>query len=72
MKNRLRVLRAERDGMTQLQLSLKTKINQSKLSLIENGHIEASDDERVALATALESTVAELFPVAVAEQQATA
>lgn len=60
-KNRLRVLRAERE-VTQLQLSRKTKINQSKLSLIENGYVDPSETERSVIADALESTVGEIFP----------
>lgn len=47
---------------TQLQLSLKAKLNQSRISLIENGYADPSPDERARLAKAFGMEEAELFP----------
>ena len=58
--NRLRVLRAER-RMSQFSLRLKTGINQSKISFIENDLIEATKDEKEKLAEALEVGVEKIF-----------
>lgn len=60
-KNRLRVVRAEKH-LTQIRLALKTKIHQSRLSLIENGYAPPTDDERGAIAKALGLSVQEIFP----------
>lgn len=59
--NRLRVLRAER-RKTQIAIAQASGMYPSKLSLIENGYIEPSDDERAALAKALGVSEAEAFP----------
>ena len=61
VKNRLRVLRAER-RITQFLLAKKAGMYASQLSYIENGHIQPSDDERRALAKALGVSVQEVFP----------
>ena len=50
--NRLKVVRAEKK-MTQFKLSVLTGIIQSRLSYIENGLIEPSEDERKSNAEAL-------------------
>ena len=50
--NRLRVLRAEK-RMTQFEIRIATGINQSKLSMIENGLIVPSQQEREKIAEAL-------------------
>ncbi len=62
-RNRLRVLRAER-RITQLALARKTRINPTRISFIENGHVDPTPDERDRLARALKTEVAELFPPA--------
>ena len=58
--NRLRVVRAEK-RMSQFSLRLKTGINQSKISFIENDLIEAAREEKQKLANALGVTVSEIF-----------
>lgn len=63
--NRLRVLRAER-RLTQEDVEARTrnpKVLQSKLSLIENDHIEPTQAERRSIARALRVTVEEAFPL---------
>lgn len=67
-KNRLRVVRADRD-VSQVELAFKTGINQSKISLIENGYVEPSKEEREDIAAALSAfgsgtpvTPEEIFP----------
>jgi len=57
--NRLRVLRAEQ-RVTQLTLSRKAHINPSRISFIENGHVEPTPEERAKLAKALRVTESEL------------
>lgn len=59
--NRLRVWRADRH-VTQFKLAHKSGIATSRISQIENGHIEPTQDERDRLARALKADVAEVFP----------
>lgn len=61
--NRLRVLRAERH-MTQFQLANKSRLTPSRISFIENGHIEPTPTERAALARAFKVSEPEVFPEA--------
>ena len=58
--NRLRIIRAEK-GITQFDLRIKTGINQSKISLAENGYIELRDDEKEKIAKALNCKVTDIF-----------
>lgn len=67
MKNRLRVRRAELD-VTQFQVAKKVGFDAAKLSRIENGLVDPSADDIAALAKALKSTPAELFPTLAAQQ----
>lgn len=60
-RNRLRVWRAERN-ITQMRLAMKVKMQPARLSHIENGHVEPSENERVALARALSAPLHEVFP----------
>lgn len=62
--NRLRVLRAER-RMTQLALGRKAHINQTRISFIENGHVEPTAAERSDLARAFSVDESQVFPDAV-------
>ena len=48
-------------GKTQDQLYLETGIIQSKISRIENGFVTPREDEKKALAEALDCTPEELF-----------
>ena len=68
--NRLRVLRAEH-RITQEQIAAKThgELTQTRISLIENGHAEATDAEKRLLARVLKSTVLEVFPEAGADSE---
>lgn len=59
--NRLRVARAER-RMTQLDLARAAGVSQSTLSLIENGYVEPTPDQRADFARILETPETELFP----------
>ena len=61
MKNRLRVMRAEK-RITQLRVALKAKMQPSRLSHIENGHVEPSETERKRLARALGASLQDVFP----------
>lgn len=49
-------------GITQDVLSFRTKLSQSRICRIEKGLTEASEAEREAIAEALETTIAEVFP----------
>lgn len=60
MNNRLREIRVIR-RVTQFKLRLSTGIHQSKISLIENGLVEPSEDEKRRLANALGSDVKKIF-----------
>lgn len=49
-------------GLNQWDISVKTGIPQSKLSLIERGYIEPREDEKRKIAKVLGCKVAEIFP----------
>ena len=59
--NRLRVWRAERH-VTQLALAFKSRLAPSRISLIENRHVDATKEEREQLAGALKVDIADIFP----------
>lgn len=59
--NRLRVLRADK-RLSQTTLARRARLTQSRLSFIENGHIEPTPTERNRLARALKVDVLEVFP----------
>jgi len=52
MNNRLKVVRAEK-RITQFRLCVMTGLNTAKLSMIENGLIAPSEEERLQIAEAL-------------------
>lgn len=58
--NRLREVRVVK-RITQFQLRLATGIHQSKISFIENGLVEAREDEKKKLSTALGVAPQEIF-----------
>ena len=58
--NRLKVVRAEKK-LTQFKLSVLTGIIQSKLSYIENGLAELSEDDKTKIAEALGVKVEEIW-----------
>lgn len=49
-------------GLNQWDISLKTGIPQSKLSLIERGYIDPREDEKRKIAKALGCKVTNIFP----------
>lgn len=57
----LRMLRAG-NKWTQFQLALKANINQSRVSLIENGWDDPTEDERKQIAKAFQLSEADVFP----------
>jgi transcriptional regulator with XRE-family HTH domain len=59
--NRLRDVRVLK-RVTQFELRLRTGIHQAKISMIENGLVDARDDEREKFAEALGCRVRDLFP----------
>ena len=59
--NRIREIRVIK-RLSQFELRLKTGIHQSKISLIENGLIEPSGDEKAKISTALGVALDELWP----------
>lgn len=61
MSNRLKVLRAER-RVTQFDLRIKTGINATKISFIENGLIAPTNLEKQKLSRALSVRPEEIFP----------
>jgi transcriptional regulator with XRE-family HTH domain len=61
--NRLREIRVVK-RITQFQLRLSTGIHRSKISLIENGLVEAREDEKDKLAKALDVKVEEIWSLA--------
>jgi transcriptional regulator with XRE-family HTH domain len=69
MKNKLRVRRAELD-VTQFEIARKVGFDAAKLSRIENGLVDPSTEDIAALAKALKTTPAELFPGLSEQQQA--
>jgi transcriptional regulator with XRE-family HTH domain len=58
--NKLREIRVVK-RISQFQLRLLTGIHQSKISMIENGLIEAREDERQKIAKALHLKVEEIW-----------
>ena len=50
-------------GLNQWDLSVKTKLSQTKISLIENGYVVPSDEEKALLAKVLGCEVEEIFSV---------
>jgi transcriptional regulator with XRE-family HTH domain len=62
-------LRAKRldEGLTMFDLFKRTKIQPSRLSLIERQLVEARDDEKTKIARALGGSAADLFPATTAE-----
>ena len=61
--NRLRVVRAEK-RVTQEQIEQRTKkrITQTRISQIENGQADPSEDEKRIIARALKVEVQDVFP----------
>ena len=49
-------------GLNQWDISIKTGIPQSKLSLIERGYVDPKEDEKKQIAKALGCKVADIFP----------
>lgn len=49
-------------GLNQWDLSIKTGIPQSKLSLMERGYVEAKEEEKIKIAEALGCKVEDIFP----------
>lgn len=71
MHNKLRVRRAELE-LSQHAVAIRIEgLSRDRLHRIERGYADPTTDEIVALAKALDTTPAELFP-ALAEQQAEA
>lgn len=61
VNNRLRIVRIV-GGLTQYGLRNRTGINTAKISLIENGYIQPSDEEKEVICKALNVSVEEVFP----------
>lgn len=59
--NRLREIRVTK-RITQFQLRLSTGIHQSRISMIENGLVHPSEDEKKRLSRALGVRTEEIFP----------
>jgi len=59
--NRLKEFRFNK-SVTQYQLALLAQVQQSRISLIENGLIEGREDERQRIAKALSVCPEEIFP----------
>jgi len=51
-------------GLNQWDISVKTGIPQSKLSLIERGYIDPKEDEKKRIAKALGCRIEDIFPQA--------
>ena len=49
-------------GFSQYDITLRTGIPQSKISLIERGYVQPGDDEKERIAKALKCRVGEVFP----------
>ena len=49
-------------GLNQWDISVKTGIPQSKLSLVERGYIDLREDEKKKIAKVLGCKVADIFP----------
>ena len=50
------------NGLNQWDISVKTGISQSRLSLIERGYVEAKEDEKKKIAKTLGCKVSDIFP----------
>lgn len=61
MQNKLKVRRAEL-GKTQLQVARAAGMSDSRLSLIERGELDPTDEEMTSLVKALRSRRSRLFP----------
>lgn len=57
-------------GQKQIEIAKKADIHETRLSKIARGHVEATPDERKALARVLRKPVDELFPGSVEEVRA--
>jgi DNA-binding XRE family transcriptional regulator len=55
--------------LTQWDVRKATGIHQSKISLIENGYVNPSEDEKIKIATALGVNVKEIFPHSIGSDQ---
>lgn len=55
-------LREVRKRPTQWELASRTGIQQPRISLIENGYVKPTEDEKAKIAEALGLTVDEVFP----------
>lgn len=51
-----------RQGLRQVELAKAVSVDQAKVSRWEQGHSRPSDEQRIALARALSTTVGRLFP----------
>jgi len=60
MKNKIRVLRAERQW-SQAELATRTGVSRNSITSIENGHFEPSLSLAFAIAYAFESKVEDVF-----------
>ena len=49
-------------GLNQWDISVKTGVPQSKLSLVERGYIDLREDEKKKIAKVLNCKVADIFP----------
>lgn len=49
-------------GLNQYDLSLRTGISQSKISLMENGYVVPREDEKKKIAKVLRCKVEDIFP----------
>lgn len=49
-------------GLNQWDISLKTGISQSRLSLVERGYVNLREDEKKKIAKVLGYKVADIFP----------
>lgn len=58
----LKDIRIKVKEMSQWKLAQESKVHQSRISLIENGLVEATEDEKKKLAKALNVPVSEIFP----------
>ncbi len=61
MKNLLRIKRWQ-TGLKQYELAEMLQCSPPYLSMVENGRVEATDDFKRRAATALNTTVEDLFP----------
>jgi transcriptional regulator with XRE-family HTH domain len=61
MKNRFREIRVIK-RITQEALERKTRIDQSRISLFENGHVQLPADQVRKLARALKVSIGDIFP----------